>query len=31
MFSELQAKFDSRDQIAEYLVERCNNLGKMNI
>jgi hypothetical protein len=29
MYSELSAKYKSRDQIASYLCNRCNELGKM--
>lgn len=29
MYSELSAKYKSRDEIAKYLCNRCNELGKM--
>ena len=29
-FSELQARFSSRQEIADYLLERCNFLGRMD-
>lgn len=31
MFSELEKQFSSRDQIADYLLEKCNALGKLEI
>ena len=30
IFSELQKRFSSRQEIADHLLERCNFLGKMN-
>lgn len=29
MYSELKSKFDTREKIVEYLLNRCNDLGKM--
>ncbi len=31
MFSELKSKFDDRDQMAEYLLDRCNKLGQIDL
>lgn len=31
MFSELKAKFSDRDQMAEYLLDRCNKLGQIDL
>lgn len=31
MFSELKSKFDNRDQMAEYLLDRCNKLGQIDL
>lgn len=30
-FSELKTKFSTRDEMASYLLEKCNSLGKMEI
>lgn len=31
MFSKLKAEFDDRDQMAEYLLDRCNKLGQIDL
>lgn len=31
MFSKLKEMFDNRDQMADYLLDRCNKLGQINL
>lgn len=31
LFSELEKKFATKEEIAEFMLKRCNNLGKMDV